>query len=130
MTGKGRFPHTPRLSDEVWNRIAKEQGERCAMCHQRKEYLLVDHDHDTGEIRGLICRSCNVRLGFMGDGIGALHLAYAYLRRARPNVESPAAEPRNVRAEAEPPLWPKRISPPMKNHPPEPEDWCARKYIR
>ena len=42
-----------------------EQRGRCAICGKtEKKRLAVDHDHVTGEIRGLLCGSCNTKLGF------------------------------------------------------------------
>lgn len=35
------------------------QGDRCAVCSYRDPRLVRDHDHETGMVRGLLCRSCN-----------------------------------------------------------------------
>jgi hypothetical protein len=35
------------------------QGDRCAVCSFRDPRLVRDHDHETGMVRGLLCRSCN-----------------------------------------------------------------------
>lgn len=56
---------TPRFRerDEQALRIAFDawHGRRCAVCGFRNLRLVEDHDHDTGLIRGLLCRSCNGR---------------------------------------------------------------------
>jgi hypothetical protein len=44
------------------------QGGRCAICYKppsKNRSLHVDHDHETGEVRGLLCYSCNGRLGWI-----------------------------------------------------------------
>ena len=45
----------------------KCQNGRCALCHQLGRPLHVDHDHETGVVRGLICCGCNTALGRHGD---------------------------------------------------------------
>jgi hypothetical protein len=46
--------------------MAVEQGHRCACC-RRERKLFVDHCHDTGRVRGLLCRHCNIALGLLDD---------------------------------------------------------------
>jgi hypothetical protein len=76
--------HAFRLTLEDYNRAFAEQEGRCAICgaHQSeiKVSLHVDHDHETGKIRGLLCGSCNRMLGIAKDSIGRLEAAIAYLR--------------------------------------------------
>ena len=69
--------------------IYTAQDGQCAICGTAKITvrgdgtelsLSVDHDHNTGEIRGLLCQKCNVLLGFAGDDIGILERAIGYLR--------------------------------------------------
>ena len=63
--------------DEMWN----EQGGVCAICEepQKNRKLAVDHDHDTGEVRGLLCTSCNLGIGNLKDSIDILESAINYL---------------------------------------------------
>lgn len=42
----------------------------------------VDHDHDTGEVRGLLCSSCNSAIGYFRDNTALLHRAIGYLNDA------------------------------------------------
>lgn len=51
---------------EQYNILLKEQDNKCAICLKPaaslNKRLAVDHDHKTGEIRGLLCNFCNHRL--------------------------------------------------------------------
>jgi len=69
------------LSDEDFGAMYRDQGGRCAICEDETR-LNVDHDHETGKVRGLLCRRCNVALGFLRDDPELADLAAAYLRRA------------------------------------------------
>lgn len=56
------------------------QAGKCAICLAR-EATCVDHDHDTGDIRGLLCRKCNSAIGIIGETPELLDRAAKYLRR-------------------------------------------------
>jgi len=43
--------------------VLAEQNYGCAICRVRDKPLVVDHDHKTKQIRGLLCRACNSWLG-------------------------------------------------------------------
>ncbi len=50
------------ITVEDYERILADQGGVCGICLEpRREYerLNIDHDHDTGRVRGLLCRRCN-----------------------------------------------------------------------
>lgn len=69
-----------------YERLLEEQGGKCAVCESPStdgECFCVDHDHSTGEIRGLLCKSCNFGLGFFKDSTERLMKAAEYLRRGR-----------------------------------------------
>ncbi|MGA3037754.1 MAG: endonuclease domain-containing protein [Vulcanimicrobiaceae bacterium] len=75
------------------------QGGTCAICRTpwnecRKshglhndgtflQHLEVDHDHETGKVRGLLCGDCNIAIGKLYDDVDSCRRAADYLRRAR-----------------------------------------------
>lgn len=65
-----------------YDEILRLQGRRCAICgnQPRSMRLAVDHDHKTGEVRGLLCKRCNHDLlGGGHDSIDLLWKAIVYL---------------------------------------------------
>lgn len=73
------------ITIEDYNEILASQNMGCAICNsltpKRKgsEYLVVDHCHDSGEVRGLLCYKCNVGLGSFEDDLILLIKAAEYL---------------------------------------------------
>ena len=59
------------LSSAEWQEFFDEQKGKCLICdtHQSdlKQTLNVDHCHETGRVRGLLCGPCNQALGIMKD---------------------------------------------------------------
>jgi hypothetical protein len=75
--------------------MAAAQGNVCAICGQQEvrksRYggtcrLHVDHDHETGAIRGIICHGCNSGLGLFRDSVDLLEKAKQYLLRTAKEV--------------------------------------------
>ena len=68
-----------------YNRMFIEQGGRCAICgvHQSKlnKSLNVDHNHETGVVRGLLCHHCNTALGLLKDSSQVISCMGDYLGR-------------------------------------------------
>lgn len=69
------------LSVEAFDALNRAQGGLCAICRQPPDTprLMIDHDHATGRVRGLLCRRCNIGLGLMRDDVAILYAAIAYL---------------------------------------------------
>lgn len=65
--------------------MALEQNGVCAICGSPPEdgtRLHVDHNHDSGVVRGLLCLKCNMALGLLGDNYAVVLTAAEYLARA------------------------------------------------
>lgn len=70
--------------EEAEDLYHKQEG-KCAICGEFKGSLsksaglYIDHDHESGKVRGLLCNSCNVALGLMKDNPDLLKKAQFYL---------------------------------------------------
>lgn len=79
------------LAPGAYDQMLDEQGGVCAICQQTETRihhstkkvapLCVDHDHATGQVRGLLCVRCNRMLGYGRDNPEILRRAIAYLER-------------------------------------------------
>jgi hypothetical protein len=67
------------ITVEDYEFIYKEQEGKCKGCGRFFDKLSVDHDHNTNEIRGLLCRNCNMALGLLYDNKETLLNLLAYL---------------------------------------------------
>ena len=81
---KARF----NLSIDDYNHLFLKQKGRCQICRKAEtakdsnkntKWLCVDHNHNTGEIRGLLCLACNTGIGKLGDSKKTLESAIKYL---------------------------------------------------
>ncbi len=59
---------------------AKSDG-LCVICSEPAQ--VIDHDHETGQPRGALCRKCNQGIGLLGDDEEKLMKALDYLRSSR-----------------------------------------------
>jgi hypothetical protein len=59
------------------------QGSRCALCHSDTKRLVVDHDHESGKVRSLLCDWCNHAVGIVEKDEGFLEDVRAYIERHR-----------------------------------------------
>ena len=64
--------------------LVEFQKGNCAVCFKPLEILNrranIDHDHETGEVRGILCTGCNTGIGHLGDNIEGLERALYYLK--------------------------------------------------
>lgn len=81
------------ITVEQFNDLVDQQAGLCGICSRpetdvdrrtgKTRKLAVDHCHETGEIRGLLCRKCNTALGLLGDEEDSVLAVLAYLDRGR-----------------------------------------------
>ena len=91
---RSQTAHNTRIKREFgidfdeYQRLLELQGGACAICLAQPvtTRLAIDHDHISGEIRGLLCSRCNNEL------LGAAHDSIDILRRAVDYLESPPAQ--------------------------------------
>lgn len=57
------------LEPEDYRDLVEAQGGVCAICRTAGNRLCVDHDHGTGEVRGILCTKCNLTLGYYENGL-------------------------------------------------------------
>lgn len=76
------------LTPEAYDEMLRRQGGGCAVCgatngwarSRAKRGMCVDHDHETGHVRGLLCQRCNRAIGLLRDDPTILDAAARYLR--------------------------------------------------
>lgn len=72
------------ISRTDYERMLAHQAGGCAICLKTpNEPLCVDHCHQTGQVRGLLCRRCNLGLGHFSDDLDRLARASTYLKIAQ-----------------------------------------------
>lgn len=73
------------IDSEEYIRLLERQDYKCAVCSVRMDMaidgrlLCVDHEHDTGRVRGLLCSKCNTGIGLLGDDLKCVLRAAQYL---------------------------------------------------
>lgn len=72
-----------KLSLAEFDAMVEEQEGRCKICGDAHKKLNVDHDHKTGEVRGLLCPRCNSALGLAGDGLRSIKALIDYVAWSR-----------------------------------------------
>jgi len=71
--------HRYGITIEDYERMYLKQGAVCAICNLSCSKLVIDHDHVTLKVRGLLCHKCNFTLGAMNDSVANLKNAIKYL---------------------------------------------------
>lgn len=86
------LPKNYNITSEDYAAILQRQVGVCAICRRepfeidgrtgRLRQLAVDHDHETGKVRGLLCGSCNRGVGYLQDDPELLRSAISYLTQS------------------------------------------------
>lgn len=84
---KARYKESKRLyrftqygiNEKDFLKMSRKQEGRCGICNKVPDTLCIDHNHDTGQVRGLLCRKCNSAIGKLYDDPEIILNAYYYL---------------------------------------------------
>lgn len=95
-----RREHRIGVSPGTYELLIALHGEVCAICGADKpggkgaanNQFCIDHDHETGKIRGLLCTSCNVGIGMLRHNTELLNAAIDYLSRPDYSIEQLKAQ--------------------------------------
>jgi len=71
------------ISIKDYEVLLGEQRGLCLICSSSDIKLFVDHDHNTGKVRGLLCSTCNTGLGMFKDSVEILNKAKEYLNASK-----------------------------------------------
>lgn len=65
--------------------LLEQQDNKCGLCFTEltQRTTVLDHDHKTGKIRAVLCRKCNIGLGYFEDDEQKLESALNYVRKYR-----------------------------------------------
>jgi hypothetical protein len=77
----GRHGELAATKAEVSEMLVSQDG-LCAICYEEPATDL-DHDHATGELRGMLCKRCNLALGLFDDDPERLRFAAEYVTTPR-----------------------------------------------
>ena len=77
------------ITSEEFELLCRQCGGKCPICHCELVFdgpkgnprkAAIDHDHDTNEVRGILCVRCNLGIGQLGDDPAAVQRAADYLK--------------------------------------------------
>lgn len=91
-----RLKNSYNLTLDQYNKMLEMQNKSCAICRRHssefKRTLSVDHDHETGEVRGLLCSPCNTAIGLFRENLVIIKLAASYIEKHN-NTKNPLLGP-------------------------------------
>jgi NAD-dependent SIR2 family protein deacetylase len=87
ITNAGKRKEKTGFTRQLWHQTLFVQDFRCANCgwaltlDKSRTGACADHDHNTGQPRGILCGSCNSSLGFMRENVAAIRSLADYAER-------------------------------------------------
>lgn len=74
------------VTEQQYNDMLVYQNDKCAICHIHYSFfnkkLSIDHNHNNGIVRGLLCNNCNIAIGLLNDDVDRLKSAINYLNNS------------------------------------------------
>jgi transcription elongation factor Elf1 len=129
------------LTLKEYERMAKKQKGLCAICFGKSvRALAVDHHHKTGQVRGLLCGSCNAALGLAKENVDVLSRCIDYLEKYKRIFEEKRAailrerklkriQKRNDRIIKAAKYMREHPLPPLRRPPPVPDDYVLVRHV-
>lgn len=79
-----RLKNQYNITIQIYKEMLLKQNNCCYICKtinpgNKMQSFQIDHDHNTGKVRGLLCPKCNRGLGFFNDNVELLRTAALYL---------------------------------------------------
>lgn len=82
---KHRLKKSYSLTPDQFIEMLNKQEGKCAICKKHAAYerkgLNIDHNHETGEVRALLCTACNRALGLLKEDVSIMQNMIAYVGR-------------------------------------------------
>lgn len=78
--------NTYGITFQEFNEMVRQQNFKCLICERDftdmiSKHITIDHNHDTGEVRGILCLNCNQGLGQFKDNVDYVKAAVRYLEK-------------------------------------------------
>ncbi len=64
-----------------YNEMLLEQNNKCGICKDELKIPVIDHNHNTGEVRMILCNGCNTMLGLGKENIQIFKNAINYIEK-------------------------------------------------
>jgi hypothetical protein len=74
-----------KITKEKLQELLNRSAGQCEICRREYTKPYIDHDHITGEVRGVLCLQCNMAIGLMLDDPDIFRWAVEYIERHRNN---------------------------------------------
>lgn len=84
------------MTVEQMHQLFEDANHSCQICGVKKDRMHIDHCHETGAVRGLLCSGCNTSIGRLGDRSDLVMRAVEYLRGAEGDRADTEAEARGA----------------------------------
>lgn len=81
------------ITIEDYNKMFTVQNGKCFICDsppEENDVLCVDHCHESGNVRKLLCRKCNKALGLFNDDLNVIKKAFIYIQTHKNEVNKEA----------------------------------------
>ena len=69
------------ITKKDYDFMYETQEGKCQICGEKHKTLCIDHDHNTGKVRGLLCNHCNWAIGHFRDDVERIENAKNYLEK-------------------------------------------------